>query len=352
MRLNSVQQRKANNFDLMRIIFAWFVIVTHAYILTGSKNCDPICEFTNHYINLSYVGVKGFFVISGYLIFQSLLRCHSVPDYLLRRILRIYPALIAVLLVTVCCIYFIYPHNNQPSVFFVNATHYVTNNLLLFTNQWSMKGIFDHLPLSVINGSLWTIGFEFFFYLVTIIFYSFRKNNTWLRVVLIGLIVMCTLGNLYLLPFLSQLHFILKMNLLVELGSYFFIGSLFASFAWDKIPSKKPIFFLAIFLLLAAVYSKADLSLTVFPLAYIILFLGKKENKFASLIHEYLGDPSYGIYLYAFPLQQFLIYFFKPSITILLWTSSAGALILGILSWYLIEKRALKYKSLLVVRPH
>ena len=46
--------RKANNFDIIRIIFAWLVIVSHSYVLIGNKGCDPLCEWTDHYINLSY----------------------------------------------------------------------------------------------------------------------------------------------------------------------------------------------------------------------------------------------------------------------------------------------------------
>ena len=108
MSTSNVHIRKANNFDIIRILFAWLVIVSHSYILLGTKGCDPLCELTNHYINLSYFGVKGFITISGFLIFKSLERSPNVLDYLWKRILRIYPGLMVVLLLSVGIAYLIY----------------------------------------------------------------------------------------------------------------------------------------------------------------------------------------------------------------------------------------------------
>jgi peptidoglycan/LPS O-acetylase OafA/YrhL len=63
--------RNANNFDFIKILFAWLVIVSHSYVLLGNQGCDWLYEATRHYINFSYFGVKGFITISGYLIFKS-----------------------------------------------------------------------------------------------------------------------------------------------------------------------------------------------------------------------------------------------------------------------------------------
>ena len=93
-------EREANNFDLIRIIFAWFVIVSHSYVLNGVGESDPLGQLTSNYLILSFIGVKGFFVISGYLILQSLTRSKNVIDYLVKRILRIFPGLIVVLIIS------------------------------------------------------------------------------------------------------------------------------------------------------------------------------------------------------------------------------------------------------------
>ena len=102
--------RQANNFDLLRILFAWFVIISHSYILNGAGATDPLFELTNHTFLFSFIGVKGFFIISGYLIFKSMLASNTIPEYLIKRVLRIFHALAIVLLVTLVAVYFIYLH--------------------------------------------------------------------------------------------------------------------------------------------------------------------------------------------------------------------------------------------------
>src|SRR5579883_434314 len=92
-----------NNFDFLRLVFALFVLITHSYAISGfNENLDPLRQLTNNQISFSTLGVKGFFVISGFLVFKSLQRSKNWFDYIIKRILRIFPALIAVL--TTCFI--------------------------------------------------------------------------------------------------------------------------------------------------------------------------------------------------------------------------------------------------------
>ncbi len=114
--------RQANNFDLLRILFAWFVIVSHSYVLNGDGATDPLFEITQQTFLFSFIGVKGFFIISGYLIFKSMVVSTSIFEYLVKRVLRIFPALAVVLLVTLAAVYFIYPSNIPP--FFSNKEVY------------------------------------------------------------------------------------------------------------------------------------------------------------------------------------------------------------------------------------
>ena len=110
--------RPANNFDVLRILFAWFVIISHSYVLNGLWATDPLFEATNQTFLFSFIGVKGFFIISGYLIFKSMMVSKSIPEYLIKRSLRIFPALAVVLLVTLVAVFFIYPAGITP--FFYN----------------------------------------------------------------------------------------------------------------------------------------------------------------------------------------------------------------------------------------
>ncbi len=86
-----------NNFDFLRLCFALFVLITHSYVLSGENN-DGLNSLTNGQTNFSNIGLKGFFIISGYLIFESLIRSKNWLDYFGKRFLRIFPAYIVVLI--------------------------------------------------------------------------------------------------------------------------------------------------------------------------------------------------------------------------------------------------------------
>ena len=103
--------------------------------------------------------------------------------------------------------------------------------------------------------------------------------------------------------------------------------------------------FISMVLILVAAYFTWDRLILIAPLGYMIIWFGKRKSSIAAWIHKTIGDPSYGMYLYAFPLQQFTIYFLKPSTTVLLLSSSVLSLMLGIISWHLVEKKALMLKG-------
>lgn len=72
---------RANNFDFLRLLFASAVVITHSYPLSGMLESDILSRMTSGQISFAYLGVKGFFIISGFLIFKSLLRCDNLLDF-------------------------------------------------------------------------------------------------------------------------------------------------------------------------------------------------------------------------------------------------------------------------------
>ena len=346
MKSDNLITRNANNFDFIKILFAWLVIVSHSYVLLGNQGCDWLCEATHHYINFSYFGVKGFITISGYLIFKSLNRSPNLIDYLWKRVLRIYPALIIVLVLSVGLAYLIYQPTNNYFKFNKEAFDYILNNLSLYHNQWRIHGVFDTLPNTAINGSLWTMGFEFFFYLMLLMIYPFRKYPLVIQIILCLTIIILFIGNIYFIDELRVVPFRLRVDFIFELGLFFMIGAFLGAIDWKDILYKKQMAIIATIITVAILYFQPNPIWLCFTWPYLVIFIGQGSSKFSNWIHANLEDPSYGIYLYAFPVQQSIIYFFHPSVTILLWTSTLIAFGLGILSWKFVEKKTLQFKDL------
>jgi peptidoglycan/LPS O-acetylase OafA/YrhL len=342
--------RQANNFDLLRILFAWFVIVSHSYVLNGDGATDPLFEATNSTFLFSFIGVKGFFIISGYLIFKSMMVSASIFEYLVKRVLRIFPALAVVLLITLAAVYFIYPSTLTP--FFKNKEVYAyfIGNLILFKPHFFIQGIFSGLPSTAINGSLWTIEYEFFFYLFILLFFFVRSHKIFLKIALAVVIGIFLMVRLLLYNWTVQTHFFIPLEPLFDLGIYFLMGSLLSCFHFDAINYKHTIAAVLLIALIAAIYFGVGHTVVYVTLPFLVIYLGKQTSRVATFVHASIGDPSYGIYLYAFPLQQFIIYWFRPSTLMLFIASTIGAFIFGYLSWILIEKKALALKQYFLER--
>lgn len=337
--------RPANNFDLLRILFAWFVIISHSYVLNGLGATDPLFEATNQTFLFSFIGVKGFFIISGYLIFKSMMVSKSIPEYLIKRTLRIFPALAVVLLVTLVAVFFIYPAGITPFFYNKEVYAYFIGNLILFKPHFFITGVFSNLMSPAINGSLWTIEYEFFFYILILVFFFVRSNKK-LLTILLGLSVAAFLVvRLFFYNWTVQTHFFIPLESIFDLGSYFLMGSLLSCYDLDQLPAKNVIAAFLLTALLVGTYMHVGHTVVYFTLPYLVIYLGKKTSGLAAWVHQKLGDPSYGIYLYAFPLQQFIIYLYKPSTLTLFVISTIGAFAFGYLSWILIEKKALALKA-------
>jgi len=328
----------------LRIVFAWFVVVSHSYFLNNAKISDPLGWATNNYLIFSYIGVKGFFIISGYLIFQSLIRSRSLLEYITKRVLRIFPGLVVAVFLSLVGTYFVYPKKDIPYFGDPAIYSYFLDNILLFVSHFDIPGVFENMRSTALNGSLWTIKFEFLCYLMLLIIYPF-KNKKKTTALLTTFFLLWLFALQLLVPdWLHRINKPIQLDLLIELANYFLMGSFLACLDWEAIAYKQIILYISLATMLIAVFFSLDRLMLVAPLGFIIIWLGKRESSLAAWIHKTIGDPSYGMYLYAFPIQQFTIYFLKPSTAVVLITSSVLSLLMGILSWHLVEKKALMLK--------
>jgi len=100
MHLNGSLHARENNFDFLRFFAASLVLLVHSYPLTGRQPEEPI-ELLTGYENGGSFAVSIFFVISGYLITSSWLSSSSPTSFLIKRALRILPALALAVLLSV-----------------------------------------------------------------------------------------------------------------------------------------------------------------------------------------------------------------------------------------------------------
>ncbi|MFZ4928700.1 acyltransferase family protein [Chryseobacterium sp. Mn2064] len=338
---------RINNFDFLRFIFASFVIISHSYALSGAAEGDLLSKLTNGQMGFSYIGVHGFFIISGYLILKSLLRCKGLADYYWKRLLRLYPALIVVLLLTVLLAPVVYessiPYWRNTSVY-----TYIPQNLTLFFRQKGIDGVFESNPYkSSINGSLWTICYEFSMYVMVSSLFFIRKKS-FVKIVVVLLFVASYILSVF------QPYFMNGLFMKFELGSgsfynlmCFFTGGMVMTYlSIENKKTKTILILLALIILMFSTYFGLLLYTCYLTLPILVILIGQSSTPYINRLGEVVGDTSYGIYIYSFPIQQTLMYFYKMDPVTLMIISMLLSFAAGYLSWHLVEKKALGYKDL------
>lgn len=341
----SFSLHRKNNFDFLRLLLALFVIISHSYALAGIRECDLLCQISNEQISFSFLGVKGFFVISGFLIFQSYQRSKSFIDYFWKRVLRLFPALIVVTLLTVLLAPIVY-EGTLPLYKNKSYLWYIPKSLSLYKGSHYIDGIFENNPFKKsINGSLWTIPYEFTSYIFLSALFLFRKKVKVTLVLVTIIYVALVLTNGFFYEALRPHGFIVNFGLMLDLGAYFAAGVLLSAHGFENLPYKKGILLLTFLILWASIFFQffGIVQHIILPPFFILAAIipVKMFYKFTDKI----GDLSYGIYIYAFPVQQTLMYYFGFNYMELMLYSTILSIFFGYLSWHLVEKRALKLKS-------
>lgn len=337
-----------NNFDFLRLLFATLVMVTHSYALTGHGNNDFFFQLTGDQIQLSYLGVRGFFIISGFLIFQSLERSRDLIDYVWKRVLRLFPALLVMLALTVLLAPLVYDGSDGPYWSKKDVWTYLPKNASLFIIQGPIKGVFgSNAENKAVNGALWTIGYEFLCYMGLAALIILRKR----KAILIGALAMAwgvmMLANGFFFERLHAIQGILAGDRVVELGLYFVGGSLLAAVGFEQRRWTLQAAMAALGVIVVATamgYFMTGIRFVCLPI--LVIGCGLQATPVLKDIGNKIGDISYGVYIYGFVVQQTLVYCFGMDFGWLMVTSIPTAMLLGFASWHIIEKRALRLKKL------
>lgn len=322
---------RANNFTLIRLIFASAVLFGHSYPIAG-KGVDPLSQLMAPYMWIGEIAVDGFFGISGFLVTASVMR-RDLTSFAVSRILRIYPAIIVYFLIAACILGPMASYFNIVDYFSNPYFWYFLSDVTLWQHVQNPPHVFPDRPFpGAFNGSLWTLPAEIrcYIFLFALGFLGiFERRIRSLTV--IGLMIYLTIFNFSLVP-LFGLEPRFDRPLLC-----FLYGSL----AWQLrayIPMNA---ILAIAILLAPwlLFLSSAYFFPIFAasLVYLVLYVAY------CLPHvdvDRYGDYSFGIYIYAWPIQQ-----------LVWWPGQAGAVNallaalivfpMGWASWTFIEKPAL-----------
>jgi peptidoglycan/LPS O-acetylase OafA/YrhL len=330
-----------NNFNLIRFVAASAVLYSHSYALsTGDKMTEPLRWLD---VTPGMLAVDVFFLTSGFLVTSSLLARRSIPAFTLARVLRIYPALLAAVVLTVLAVGLNFTTLSARAFFAEHQTWaYVARNVTLVTGiEHMLPGSFDANPWrSAVNVSLWTLPYELAMYfllgLIWVVLVSLAGDpaRRFGRVVVaLGLLALA--ANL-VVPFATR-------SSAVRLTAMFFVGSALFLFR-DRVRMDRRVFVLLALAVAASMWNSATFRIVhTLAIPYLVFYFAFVPGGPIRLYNR-LGDYSYGIYIYAWPVQQ-MVAASIPGITPLrmLLVSFACTLALAVISWHVIEKRALAF---------
>ena len=354
-----------NNFNLIRLIAAAEVVYMHA---AGWLHLPQIR--TTWFLADILPGVTIFFVVSGFLVTRSFMASANVRDYFGRRALRIYPGLAANLLFIVVLLG---TTGSLPlaSLATTQFWQWLATSVVMgsdFYGNYFMNAspftFVDTFYKGFPSGVLWTINVELGFYLlVPLLFWRQIRESAWLWAVILTFAV-ASLAFASLLS--SRMTTAPGDNwtsiLFCSPAPYFWIFLLgaSASVCWDKIKGAfegKFLIWLGAYLALTFVdlygFGIETIDMNHYATAFTIPRIIALAGMVLSFAHSFafLGKPvrkidiSYGLYLYHMPVVATLVALGYDKSAVLWLIVYGAAAIIATLSWFLIEKPALKLKG-------
>lgn len=328
-----------NGFGTIRLIAASMVILSHAFPLTGAA--EPLELLTGGQAGMGTLAVAAFFLISGFLIPASMDR-GTLKNYAIKRARRIIPALVVAVLV---CAFILGPVMTQlpPGAYFTNPlTWRFIGNTAFLPVSYDLPGLFSGQPLQAVNGSLWSLKYEMACYLAVPILLAIKGLR---KLAVISAWIGSFAVTIMLRDHANGVLYLI--NILASMFRFFGAGMVMYLFA-DRIPLRASWAWAALALTIGGAFAPlgfAEICATAGAYA-LITFACRCPPAFRRITAK--GDISYGVYLYAFPIQQLLVpaslgfggvaysWLFNSLMALPL------AVLAGLMSWLWVEKPALR----------
>lgn len=328
------QVKEANNFDFIRFFLAYSVMFNHFSTLTET---DPFWFVSGGF------RVKGFFIISGFLVMFSFLRTPNTRIFFRKRIQRIMPAYSLTILLCALIGLFLTSLSCREYLTSSSLYTYLICNLLTFNFlSPDLPGVFDTNPLQAMNGSLWTIKVEFMLYItIPIIYWLLRRYNKLVCLLLIYILsfIYSTTCNYLDDMTHNPIYEFMKRQFPGQM-MYFCSGIIILAYFPIFRKYMRYLFPVSLFLLLGREY----LLLSIFePIALASIIITVAYGFKWLHVFNRMGNFSYGIFLIHFPIIQIFIHYgldrYSFILTLALTTILSTGL--GMLSWKYIEKPCL-----------
>lgn len=334
---------RKNNFNLIRLLLAVLVILSHSALLVdGDARREPLVRWF-HTMTFGEFAVDGFFILSGYLIFQSWDSTPKFGVFAAKRILRVYPGYVVAALASGLVVG---PFGAASPTFWSELRPWA-----FFWNLVTLRGarvpaVFPGQPFPDVNGSLWTIFWEFicYFVLAGLAVLGVGKRRRLWFVATVLLLSIPLLAKMGADPVVSGVHLPVA-HPFFRLAGHFFVGGTYYLFR-DRVRFAAPQALVCVVLLVACLFSRvlAEPALAVLG-GYSLLTLAFLRRG-PLMAFNRLPDISYGVYLYAWPIQKLLLW---KTNGLTPWTlflaSTALCFVVALVSWYGVEKPFLGLKS-------
>lgn len=292
---------RASGFDVLRLTLAIGVLMVHSVdIAHGLAAGDEL--FSSVLRPFVRIKLPMFFAISGFLVTASFVKAPGMAQFLWQRALRIYPALVAAVLVFSFVI--------GPAFTVFSTSHYLTDPLLAryllnatgCSISFELPGVFGANPHPrTVNTQLWTLPFELGCYLLLVLVATVVTRG---RATCLLLLTLLSSAGLFLYKVRAQGWVPVPPGPV----SGYLLMSCFLAGAWlylcrDRMPYCPRLFglSLAASLLLLGVVPGGD-HLAALPVAYATVYLGLRNPRRG--VYASGARFSYGIYLYGFAVQQ------------------------------------------------
>ena len=325
----TVDRRAGNSFDFVRFCAASAVLYSHHFDL--ARLPEPIVPGYGE--DFGQLAVEVFFCLSGFLLTLSLERGRGFAFFAAARFMRIMPNLVFALVAASLATFVWYGNIGH----LADHLAYVHDNLMMFVEgaRFDIAGVFGDRIRSSLNDPIWTLPYEVWCYVALALVFAAGARAARVLILAAALAASTAWG----LSGDAEFHIgPLEGFDFFRLASYFLAGAAVAvAWPWMKrhAVAVGALGLISVFFVRSALPD--DTVLHALTLAAAVVGLGSSTTMawFAKG-----GDASYGIYVFAWPVQQFsqmLVGGFWASMLVAFAVTTA----LGYATWHGFEKRAI-----------